>query len=316
MAMIAGYDSATAAPRQPSDQVVATVDMSLIRVSENTYYVEGAAGAATHNQGFISNAGVIVGEQGVVLVDTLGTPALARLLLQKIRQVIKKPIEFVILTHYHADHIYGLQIFEETGATILAPRGAENYLMSEAASQRLEERRVSLFPWVNEDTRLIHPDRYVEEDIQLDLGNVTLTLTPLGAAHSDGDLAVYVEPDGVLFSGDIIFEGRLPFVGDANTRNWLHTLDRIEKRALEALVPGHGPAAQDPNKTIALTRRYLAFLRENLGAAVAELQAFDEVYPGIDWSEFSDLPAFKEANRRNAYQVYLSMEAEILAEEE
>ena len=92
------------------------------------------------------------------------------------------------------------------------------------------------------------------------------------------------------------------------------TLTRLETEGLNALVPGHGPASHDPKETISLTRRYLAYLREVLGAGIDELMPFDEVYAEADWSEFEHLPAFEAGNRINAYQVYLSMEAELLAQ--
>ncbi len=291
------------------------VEMVLQKVSSHVYYVKGKSGVATDNAGFISNAGIILGADGIVLFDALGTPALARLLLGKIRELSDLPIKAVIASHYHADHIYGLQVFKEAGATILGPNGAELYLESEVAEQRLEERRVSLYPWVDDNTQLLAPDEYINALHELDMGGVRLTITPLGAAHSDGDLAVFVEPDNVLFSGDIIFEGRIPFVGDADTRAWLNALGRMSERKVTALIPGHGGKAEKPDEAVALTQRYLAFLRSEMGAAVDEFVSFDEAYGDIDWSEFADLPAFEEANRRNAYQVYLSLEAEGLAQQ-
>lgn len=297
-----------------SEYPPATVEMELIKVSKHVYYVQGTPGVATDNQGFISNAGVIVTDQGVVVFDALGTPSLGNLLLKKIRTVTDKPVVRVITSHYHADHIYGLQVFEEQGAEIWAPAGAETYLASENAQERLEERRFSLDPWVNETSRLVAPDHYLEEQESFRLGSVRFTLTPVGAAHSDGDLTLYIEPDRVLFSGDIIFEGRVPFLGDANSRHWLEVLERMESQQLAALVPGHGAAANDPDRAVSQTRRYLSFLREKMGASAAELVSFDKAYQAVDWSVFTDLPAFAEANRRNAYQVYLSMEAESLSE--
>ena len=286
------------------------VDMKLQKVSEHVYFVQGKAGIATDNEGFISNAGVIITDEGIIIFDSLGTPSLAHKLLGLIRDVSDKPIVRVITSHYHADHIYGLQVFEAEGAEIWAPAGAENYLNSENAVERLEERRLSLDPWVNDNTRLVEPDRYIEKQEVFELGGVKLTVVPVGAAHSDGDLTLYVEPDGVLFSGDIIFEGRIPFMGDANSKHWLEVLEHMEQRKLTALVPGHGAAARDPNRAIADMRRYLAYLRDSMGAAVEEMIQFDEVYDTIDWSQYEGLPAFREANRRNALQVYLSMEAE------
>jgi glyoxylase-like metal-dependent hydrolase (beta-lactamase superfamily II) len=288
--------------------------MAVQRVSEHVYYVQGAAGAGTENQGFISNAGFVVTGNGVVVFDALGTPSLANELRKRIRQITAEPITKVVVSHYHADHIYGLQVFEDLGAEIIAPYGAQTYLDSEAAAERLEERRFSLEPWVNEYTRLVVPDVTVDRSTRFRLGEVDFLLSYLGAAHSDGDLALLVEPDRVLFSGDIIFAGRLPFVGNADTQHWLETLKRMETEGLAALIPGHGPTSTRAGRTIALTRRYLSYLRQTMGAAVEAFQPFDEAYAQTDWSEFEHLPTFDAANRINAYQVYLSMEAELLAQ--
>ncbi|MGF1547449.1 MAG: MBL fold metallo-hydrolase [Thiotrichales bacterium] len=288
----------------------ATVAMELKPISPHVYYVMGAPGAATDNQGFISNAGVIITNDGVVLLDGLGTPSLAEKLLGLIRKKTDLPIRYVIVTHYHADHIYGLQVFQDAGAKIIAPRGADLYLAAANAETRLDERRTSLFPWVDERTRLVVPDEYIDAEREIELGGVKLRLDYLGAAHSDGDLSLYVQPDNVLFTGDLIFEGRIPFVGDAETRQWLATLERLEQAQLTALIPGHGPAARDPQASVRTTREYLAYLREQLGVAVADFTPFDEAFAAIDWSRFEKLPAYEQAHRTNAYQVYLALEAE------
>lgn len=288
------------------------VTMELKQVSEHVYYVQGQAGVATDNEGFISNAGFIVTDEGVVVFDALGTPSLANLLLTKIRTVTDKKIIKVIVSHYHADHIYGLQLYQELGAEIIAPKGVMEYLSSPAAAERIEERRFSLEPWVNESTYLVTPDVIIDKAMEFKNGGITFKLDVLGAAHSDGDLTLYVEPDRVLFSGDIIFEGRVPYLGDSNTKKWLETLVNMETGKITALIPGHGPAAKNPNKAISATRNYLAKVRSVMGAAVENLDDFAETYDKVDWSEFEKLPAFAEANRRNAYQVYLSMEEELL----
>jgi glyoxylase-like metal-dependent hydrolase (beta-lactamase superfamily II) len=298
--------------KQPVEYAPTTVDMTLKQVSEHVYFVEGVPGIPTDNEGFISNAGVVVTGAGVVVFDALGTPSLANKLLEKIREITDQPVVRVVVSHYHADHIYGLQVFADLDAEILAPVGADLYLASENARERLEDRRFTLDPWVNDDTRLVYPDQMLKHGTRFRLGDVDFTVTVVGNAHSDGDMTLYVEPDRVLFSGDIIFEGRVPFLGDSNTKHWVQVLERMEHEKLVALVPGHGGVAEKPNETIRLTRRYLAFLREQMKQAVDEMLPFDEVYAGIDWSEFEALPAFAEANRRNAYQVYLSLEEELL----
>ena len=291
-----------------------TAQMSVEQVGPHTFYAQGAAGAATDNEGFVSNAGFVVTDAGVVVFDALGSPSLAWTLRQKIRELTEQPVVKVIVSHYHADHIYGLQVFEDEGAEIVGPRGAGDYLASPAAKSRLDERRISLYPWVNDDTRLVRPDRVVEQEYRFTVGGIDFQVNYLGSAHSDGDMTLFVVQDRVLFSGDIIFEGRVPYVGDADTRHWLQTLEALETNGLNALVPGHGPAATDPVAAIGGTRSYLAYLREVMGAAVEQFQDFATAYEAADWSRFADLPAFEEANRRNAYQVFLSMEAEALGQ--
>jgi glyoxylase-like metal-dependent hydrolase (beta-lactamase superfamily II) len=289
------------------------VELPVEQISAHAYYVRGMPGMATENEGFISNAGFVVTDEGVVVFDSLGTPSLAWALRQKIREITDQPVVKVVVSHYHADHVYGLQVFKDEGAEILAPRGAYDYLESAAAAERLDERRFSLDPWVNDNTRLVRPDRLIEREYLFTLGGIDFQVNYLGSAHSDGDMTLYVVQDRVLFSGDIIFEGRIPFVGDADTKRWLETLASLETDGLVALVPGHGPAADRPMEAVAGTRAYLAYLREVMGAAVEELQDFDSAYSAADWGPFESLPAFEAANRRNAYQVYLSMEAESLA---
>jgi len=290
------------------------VEMRLHKMSEHVYYVQGKAGVATDNEGFISNSGFVVTKEGVVVFDALGTPSLATKLVSLIKGITDLPIKKVVVSHYHADHIYGLQVFEELGAEIIAPKGVQTYIASDAAKSRLEERRFSLDPWVNEKTHLVLPDSTVSESTVFTLGEHTFTVNYMGKAHSDGDMTLLVEPDRILFSGDLIFEKRIPYVGNADSKYWLATLIRLETGGLDALIPGHGPASTKPASTISLTRRYLAYLRETMGAAVREFQPFDEVYAQTDWSQFQSLPAFDAGNRINAYQIYLSMEAELLAE--
>ncbi len=290
------------------------VEMKLVKVSEHVYYVQGEAGMATDNEGFISNAAVVITNQGVVVFDTLGTPSLANLLLSKIREITDKPIAKVIISHYHADHIYGLQVFKELGAEIIAPRQALDYLASAQAKERLEERRFSLEPWVNEATRLVTPDKLISENTTFNFGGLSFQINLLGAAHSEGDMTVYIEQDRVLLSGDIIFEGRVPFLGDANTKTWLQTLRKLETSRLLALVPGHGPLARDPNQAIKATAEYLAFMRDNMGKAARDFVPFKEAYAKTNWSKYKDMPAFEAANRRNAYQVFLAMEAEMMSQ--
>lgn len=284
--------------------------MEPVQLSEHAWYVQGQAGMATENAGFVSNAGFVVTNAGVIVIDALGTPSLAAKLREHIREITDQPVVKVVVTHYHADHIYGLQVFRDEGAEIIAPEGVNDYIESAIAQERLEERRFSLDPWVNETTEIVRPDQVLTASESFSVGEVDFRVDIIGSAHSDGDLTLYVENDRVLYSGDIIFEGRIPFLGSNNTKLWLETLQSMDTEKLHALVPGHGPSAERPAEALTMTRDYLHYVRSQMSNAVEELMEFDEAYGESDWSRFSSLPAFELANRRNAFQVFLSMEDE------
>lgn len=290
-----------------------SVAMELKQVSPRAYYVQGPPGTPTDNDGFISNAGVVITDEGVVVLDALGTPSLAYLLLSKIREITDKPVVKVVVTHYHADHIYGLQVFKNEGAEIIAPAGAREYLDSEVASNRLVERRESLFPWVDENTRLVEPDAFVSEKTTFTLGGIDFVINPMGSTHSLGDLTMHVVQESVLYAGDLIFEGRIPFVAGATPEHWIENLSSLDVKKFKVIVPGHGEASANPLDAVNFTLGYLNFLHDNLSKAVENMQPFDEAYEAMDWSEYKDMPAAR-ANRMNAYYVYLGLEASSVGE--
>ena len=295
-----------------SEKAVLPLTMTPIKVSPHAYYVQGGTGIATDNYGFVSNSAFVVTAEGVIVFDALGTPPLGAELLRAIRTVTDAPIRTIYISHYHADHMYGIQAFSGTGAEVVAPDGAKRYLEGEVAEQRLFERRVSLSPWVNSNTRIVEPDRYIQGEERFTLGGVTIRVVDVGSAHSEGDLVLFVENEGVLFSGDIIFEGRIPFLGTSSSAEWLAVLNDMEKVDVATIVPGHGKAAENPREIISLTKNYLSFVRESMRQAVEAWIPFDEAYEATDWGDFIEYPAFLEANRRNAYGIYLSLEQESL----
>ena len=283
--------------------------LALQPVAPNVWFAQGESALGTpENRNFISNAGVIVTPAGVVVVDALGSPAAAQSLLEAIARVTSQPVRYVILTHYHADHIYGLQVFKDRGATILAHAEGREYLQSDAAELRLRASRETLAPWVDAQTRLVPADRWLTADETLELGGVRLQLRHVGPAHTPEDLTVFVEGPRVLFAGDLAFSGRIPYVGQADSRGWLDALSRLIAAAPAVIVPGHGPASTQALADLKLTRDYLQYLRDTMGRAAADMQPFDEAYAQTDWSAFEALPLFKAANRMNAYNTYLLME--------
>jgi glyoxylase-like metal-dependent hydrolase (beta-lactamase superfamily II) len=284
-----------------------------IQISPRVYYVQGKLGiASSANEGYNSNAGFVITDEGVVVIDALGTPSLGNELLKAIRVLTRQPVKLVIVTHYHADHFYGLEPFKDAGAQIWAHSAARQYLNGGEAEQRVAQRARDLFPWVEEKFRIVRPDRWLEERTEFTMGKTRFEVFHLGPAHSPEDVIVVLPSEGVIFSGDILFAGRIPFVGEADSKVWLERIDRLLAMKPRIMITGHGTVSRDPARDLALTRDYLVYLRQVMGKAVEEFQPFEDAYAKTDWSRFSKLPAFEAANRINAYGTYLVMERELL----
>jgi glyoxylase-like metal-dependent hydrolase (beta-lactamase superfamily II) len=308
--------SPASSPAASGGAEVATIDMKPVQVAERTWFVQGRSevGSAA-NQNFISNAGFVITDDSVVVIDALGSPPLARRLLQEIARITPLPVRTVIVTHYHADHVYGLQVFKEAGATILAHTLAREYLGSELAARRLQASREDMFPWIDERTHLVPPDRWLgvpdpHADTTLRIGGTEFVVRPVGPAHTPEDLVIWLPAAGVLFCGDLLFRGRIPFVGQADSAHWIAALDGLLALKPRVIVAGHGAPSTDAIADLALTRDYLRYLRETMGAAARDMEPFDEAYAKTDWSRYRAVPLFDAANRMNAYNTYLLMEHE------
>jgi glyoxylase-like metal-dependent hydrolase (beta-lactamase superfamily II) len=278
-------------------------------VAPGVWMVQGAAALGTPaNRNFISNAAFVVTPEGVVVVDALGSPALAQELLAAIRRITPLPVKRLIVTHYHADHIYGLQVFKAAGATITAHELGRAYLHSDAAQLRLQASRQELAPWIDDNTRLVAADQWIAAPERFTLGGVEFLVQPAGPAHTPEDLVLMLPQQGVLIAGDLVFRGRIPFVGQADSARWVQALERLIAFKPRLIVPGHGPVSTSAESDLMLTRDYLVHLRRTMGEAARNLEPFDEAYAKADWSRFEHLPLFKAANRMNAYNTYLLME--------
>jgi glyoxylase-like metal-dependent hydrolase (beta-lactamase superfamily II) len=305
---------ATTTPTGSAAEAVPT--LTPIQVGPHSWYVEGLPGVASQaNHGYNSNAGFVITTAGVVVIDTLGTPALGRALIAAIRRITPQPIVRVVLTHFHADHFYGLAPFKAAGAEIYAQIAGRGYTDSAVALARHAQRARDLAPWVRSDDRLQTANYWIDDAASFMLGGVRFQLTHLGPAHSPEDLIVQVVDDQLLYSGDILFAGRVPYVGEADSREWLATTARLLAFEPRVMVAGHGPASFDPLKDLVLTRDYIADLRSRMQHAVDSFSDFDAAYAAEDWSRWSALPAFEAANRANAYNIYLQIEQEALQAE-
>ncbi|WP_315834290.1 MBL fold metallo-hydrolase [Bradyrhizobium prioriisuperbiae] len=315
---IAALAPVTAQSEPPVTYAPLTQPLDIAQVpGQSIFYSVGNPGVpGSVNEGNTSNAGYVITESGVVVFDALGTPSLGWALLNDIRKHTDKPILFVVASHYHADHIYGLQAFKDhSSAEIIAQERAAEYkeneeTADERASQRLDQRRGALYPWVDKNTRVVPPDITFHDRATLALGGKRFSLLYAGPAHSGSDIMMMVQPDGVLFAGDIVQNSRIPFMNgdDVDTAQWLRALDDVLKLEPTFIIPGHGKPSAAAKEAIAFTHDYIAYVRAAMGKAVESWTDFDTAYAATDWSKYKDLPAFENNNRGNAYRIYIELE--------
>lgn len=324
VAMTVAIAVAQATEAVPTPYGAVSLPFKLHKVADvPVYYVIGLSGVPdAENEGHTSNAGFVVTDAGVVVFDALGTPALGYRLLQRIREVTDQPIARIVVSHYHADHVYGLQAFKQYAGDppVWAQSLTLGYVGGTAASQgedaqrRLAQRREALFPWVDEHTYIVPPDHTFGDELSFELGGVSFMLKHLGPAHAPGDSIMLIKEYGVLFSGDVIYKGRVPFLDSPETdiTHWLQGLDYLTtlEPAPRYVIPGHGEPSDNVQQAIATTRDYIEYVRDAMRKAVADFIPFDEVYEATDWSAYKNMPAFDASNRGNAYRIYLEMEAE------
>ena len=135
-----------------------------------------------------------------------------------------------------------------------------------------------------------------------------MTISNAGPAHTPEDLIVFFGSEKILFAGDLVFRGRIPFIGPtADTAPWIASLKTMQDLQASVIVPGHGAAFKSSKEDMVQLQDYLTYLRATMGKAVNDLDLFDEAYAAVDWSRFEKLPLFRVANRMNAYNTYLQL---------
>jgi glyoxylase-like metal-dependent hydrolase (beta-lactamase superfamily II) len=316
--VFAACSAAAAQAQNISPYAPTTIPLKIDQVpGKPIWYSTGNPGVpGKDNEGNTSNGGFVVTSDGVVAFDALGTPSHGWALLEQIRKVTDKKIRYVVASHYHADHIYGLQAFKDhTDAIVIAQERAAEYkeneeTADEKANARLDQRRAALFPWVDKNTRVVPPDITFRDRMMIALGDRRLTLLYAGPAHSSSDMMMLVEPDGVLFAGDIVQNSRIPHMNsdDVSTTQWLAVLGEVEKLDPKFIIPGHGKASTQAKEAIAFTRGYIRYVRNVMAKAVQNWADFDVAYEATDWSKYRGMPAFATNNRGNAYRIYLELE--------
>lgn len=255
------------------------------------------------------NAGFIVTREGVVVIDALASPREGEALLRTIRGVTRQPVRWLVLTHHHPDHTFGAIVFKRAGARIiahpdtrtLASEGGQDALIADwVRVMGLDAMRGFEFAEV--------PDRPVTGTDTLQLGGRTIIITHPGAAHTPGDLMVWLPRERVLFAGDLLIEDGVTMVVDGSARALERALEIIDSLAPRIAVPGHGAIPRQPAELVARTRAYITGLASDMRAAVEKGVPMRRALAMLPPSDSARPVSLDSRRRRNAARVYVEEE--------
>ena len=287
-------------------------------VAPGTYLLFGnVAITDPYNRGWNGNAGFVVSEQGVVVIDSLGTPKLGARLIATVRRVTDRPITHLVITHNHPDHSYGAAAFRRLeGVTIIAHQGTLDYIGSEQAESSAAYRRELLgedmagFEWVTPD-RPVGGERF--DALRIESGGRRFDIYNAGRHHSFGDLVVHQVDDGILWISDLAFNQRTTFMGDGHSQQVLEAQDWLARSFPRAklMIPGHGSAQTPPFPMLARTHDYVQRLREALTRAIDDDLSLDEAVDAADFPDWRNVRLYAINHRANANFVYRELEDEL-----
>ena len=227
------------------------------------------------------NTGIVIGDESVMVLDTQATPVMARKVIEKIRAVTDKPIQYIVVSHYHAVRVLGASAYgaEQIIASqdtydLIVERGDEDF-KSEL------ERFPRLFNGVESVPGLTWPTITFKGEMTVWMGKREVKLMQLGRGHSKGDTVIWLPEEKVLFSGDLVEYGATPYTGDAYLSDWPQTLERLADLGPVALIPGRGDALTTPQsclEAIEGTKSFLHDMFESVKQGRKAGKSLNEVY--------------------------------------
>ena len=266
----------------------------------------GATAPGTYaNSGHNNNLSFVITDAGVVVVNAGDNYLLAKSLHDEIRKITEQPVKYVVLENGQGHAMLGSSYWQEQGVPVIAHVDAlheieeQSFALLEGMQDRAKEKAAG--------TRIVMPDETFDGSMIIELGGERIELLNLGPAHSPGDIVVWLPARKLVISGDMAFHQRmLPLFEHTDTRAWIETWNKFEALGADVVIPGHGEPT-DMATVRKYTRDYLVYLREKIGEVIENGGSLQEAYV-IDQSPYMHLPTAEFLAKRNAGQVFQSME--------
>lgn len=279
-------------------------------VAGGVYMVRGAPGeVAAANLGRIGNSGFIVGERGVVAVDSGTSYRHGRALLRTIERSAGRPVRLLLLTHTRGEFVFGAAAFRERGIPIHMQRRAAQ-LMAARCETCLRALRRQLGDDAMRGTEVVKPDVLFDDAHVIDTIGRPVAVHYYGPSSGPGDIAVQDVSTRVVFAGGLLDWRRIPDVQDGQIADWQQALARLAALRPAALVPGHGALAAA--SAIEVQARYLTLLQQRAAELLRADTALSDVADRATLAEFADWEQADTIHRRNASVVFLRLEREQL----
>ena len=236
-----------------------------------TEIVELEAGVYARLHEGLTNAGIIIGDDSVLVIDSLRVPSFARDLIQDVKTITEKPIGFVIDTHSHWDHSWGNEEFPE--ATIIGHKNCYAEMIDIEWNEEWRKKVVSSNdPWSKEGNlvNITPPNMTFETSMQLYFGGRELDLKYFGRAHTSGDIYIHLPKEKIVFTGDVAQDGGVPYLGDCYPADWPETDNQLASLPIEKFMSGHGPIGD--HNALVEAKDFIHTLVDSLKHAIADGQ--------------------------------------------
>jgi glyoxylase-like metal-dependent hydrolase (beta-lactamase superfamily II) len=245
------------AAQTPADPIVKTE--GLRQVSPHIYIIPD------NSVPLVPNVGFVIGERGILVIDTGLGPRNGSAVLEVAKELGGSRALYLVTTHFHPEHDLGAQVFPESTTLIRSNDQAKDIAEFGLQLAQVFARRSAVNAELLKDADFRKANVTFDRDYALDLGGVQVQLIAMGANHTRGDTAIWVESDRVLFSGDVAMRPQPVFASPYSTiRHWLSSLDRLEALKPAVIVPSHGPTGDAA--FISGYRNYLIEVRDRTAA--------------------------------------------------